>query len=366
MSEEEICGKCLETIKDKNKSIKCKGMCNKLYHSACYNIKNADLKVIASIKSLKWYCDQCEVTNDIIMDKMNEKFESFKNEMIETMKNMLQSIITDKKEEKISYANIVKKDKIEPVLIVKPKVDQTSNITKEDIKQNVNPASLAVGVSGIKEISKGQVVIKCENEKDRDKIQNKIQEEMPNKYDITKPILKYPSLKIIGIHNEDDMNDNEKLVEQMIEQNQEINKEEEGFHLKVMRKMKNDKYPRTFSLIIQTDPKTHSKLAEKERINIGWSRGKIYDFVNVIRCYKCLRFNHFAKDCKNNSTCYKCGSEHDSATCNATEKKCINCIEAVKKYNINIENKHEAYDINCPCYKRILSSLKHKINYSQE
>lgn len=53
------------------------------------------------------------------------------------------------------------------------------------------------------------------------------------------------------------------------------------------------------------------------------------EYLDVIRCYNCLRFGHIAKNCKNTEvTCGKCAENHKTEACTSLEKKCINCIEA--------------------------------------
>ncbi|KAJ8983457.1 hypothetical protein NQ317_013332 [Molorchus minor] len=58
--------------------------------------------------------------------------------------------------------------------------------------------------------------------------------------------------------------------------------------------------------------------------NLRWSRGKAYDYVYVNRCYKCLGFNHIAKDCRNSKACSKCSLDHEGE-CKTKQNKCTNC-----------------------------------------
>ncbi|XP_067648828.1 uncharacterized protein [Haliotis asinina] len=45
---------------------------------------------------------------------------------------------------------------------------------------------------------------------------------------------------------------------------------------------------------------------------------------NPLRCFKCQRFGHGAKSCRNNQVCSRCSKQHDSTDC-TDEIKCANC-----------------------------------------
>ncbi|XP_071114707.1 uncharacterized protein [Haliotis cracherodii] len=45
---------------------------------------------------------------------------------------------------------------------------------------------------------------------------------------------------------------------------------------------------------------------------------------NPLRCYKCQRFGHGSKSCRNSVVCHRCGANHESTDCE-TDLKCANC-----------------------------------------
>lgn len=75
-----------------------------------------------------------------------------------------------------------------------------------------------------------------------------------------------------------------------------------------------------------------------------------------------LSFSHFAKDCQKSKVCYKCSLEHEGE-CKSRYNKCINCNNAIEKYKIKIKDNHSALDPNCPCYIRVLNSVKRRVDY---
>lgn len=394
-----VCGLCKNT--DDNDQLWTCDQCQKRICTNCSKLSASEIKCMELKKqrTLKFYCKTClEVTNfnKDLMEEMKKlravvkqqtgKIDMFKEEMrILTEKveqfdeknskqsSSIETVVTEIKNDivnsNLSYASVTAGNKSgkkgtgnnEPVLIIKPKENQESKKTKKEIKEKIDPSSLGAGVSGMKEVSNGQVIIRCENKKDLEKIQNKIQEKMSADYDTKTPSLKHPKVKIIRI-NEDDDNTAEDLIEAIIDQNlTKQTREEEDFHIKIIKKIKKEN-ERHFTLILETDPKTHKLLTNRDKIFIGWSRGKPYDYVHVIRCYKCQGFNHFAKDCKNNKICYKCSLQHEGE-CKAKHNKCINCKNAIQKYKIKINDDHNALDHNCPCYVRVLNSVKRRVDY---
>jgi len=95
--------------------------------------------------------------------------------------------------------------------------------------------------------------------------------------------------------------------------------------LKIVKKYVNNKTEsrkdKKGTIILETDAKTYKNIIEKGKVNLGWKRCQVFDFVSVIRCFKCWGFNHFSKDCKKEVMCKKCSGIHSSQNCSSTVKK---------------------------------------------
>ncbi|XP_052738092.1 uncharacterized protein LOC128198176 [Bicyclus anynana] len=55
-------------------------------------------------------------------------------------------------------------------------------------------------------------------------------------------------------------------------------------------------------------------------------RYKVYTYIPpLMQCFKCMRFNHYGKICKNIQVCSRCAGEHHYKACTADTLKCSNC-----------------------------------------
>lgn len=90
-----------------------------------------------------------------------------------------------------------------------------------------------------------------------------------------------------------------------------------------------------------------NKMTEAGKVKVGWSICQLRVPQQLLRCYKCLGFDHLAKQCKgvdHSKLCWKCGIEgHKGRTCN-NNPKCVLCKE-------NEGNDHQTGSFKCKAYK---------------
>jgi hypothetical protein len=70
---------------------------------------------------------------------------------------------------------------------------------------------------------------------------------------------------------------------------------------------------------------------------------------HIIQCFKCFKFNHMTKFCKNEERCLKCADKHHFKECivSANKKCCVNCNE-----------NHESWRCACLKWKQQIKQLK--------
>lgn len=115
------------------------------------------------------------------------------------------------------------------------------------------------------------------------------------------------------------------------------------------------------NIIISTDIKGHQKLLKQGKLIFNLSECRVYEYVNLLMCSKCLKYGHFARNCVFPPTCKKCTLNHSTNECKALapikNMKCSNCIAANKRgktYAI----RHRPTDERCESRLERLSALK--------
>lgn len=290
--------------------------------------------------------------------------EAVRMEINKIMLNM--PILSEGKAVKKSYSEAVKEDK-ESVLIIKPKKDEEENNsedTKRDIKKKIDVSKLGVGITKMKKVTRGAVVVGCENKSQAEILKDKVNKELGEKYVIQAPMKKKLKIKIFDVDQEDSENEQE-LWEKITEQNGFRKGSIHGKTLHVAKNERRNGRNQGMTVIAEVDEETHKKLLEEEKLKIGWSMCRVQNYIGLLRCFKCCGFYHFAKDCKKEVACGKCAGKHATKECESKIKKCINCEDKIKNFKINnLDSSHSAFDRDCQCYKREWNKMKDKINSS--
>ncbi|XP_076292176.1 uncharacterized protein LOC143214708 [Lasioglossum baleicum] len=336
---------------------------------------NMDIKIDWLIKTVKDIKDEITCRSEIktlIKQIIRVELVSFKQDIVD-LKRSIQVITTNnttnKAENEIkSYSDAAKDKKKESILIVKPKKDQESEATKKLVKEKVDIKNLGVGITKIKKRGKGSIILGCESEKEIKRLKDTVCEKLGEDFEIAEPKKRKPKIKIVNV-NEEEMNlDDENLIDAILKQN-EINREEEGFHIRVVKKIikarknVNERKREEGSLLLEVDKATHERMLNKEKINIGWRKCFVFDYFNVKRCYKCWGYYHIAKNCTRQETCFKYAGNHKANDCTTTKKRCVNCMHKIKMYNLKINDEHEAVSVECPTYIRALEEEKKRTGW---
>lgn len=353
------CVKCCNPISKQDEFLKCDA-CLIPSHKKCTELTPSELKCIPLQKRSLWFlCDTCVQSMRRMPVMLNMIEEMQKN--IEQIKNEISKSSSETPSRKYSE---VLQGKPEQVLVVKPISKQESRSTKNDIKKAINPTEIGVNITKIKQATNGAIVIGCENSEERHLLQTKITEKLNEKYNVEIPQLKKPKIKIANINNEDIDQQETEIIRHLVKQNS-IDNQRKDFHLKILKVIENKKFKNS-SLIVEVDPITYKCLLNKEKVNLGWSRGPVYNYVSILQCFKCQGFNHLAKNCEHQETCSICADSHNYKQCNSKEVKCTNCSKAKIKLNIDVDINHSALDKKCPCYLRLMKIKNQRIEYSSE
>ncbi|XP_036339828.1 uncharacterized protein LOC118749165 [Rhagoletis pomonella] len=228
--------------------------------------------------------------------------------------------------------------------------------TKKDLNKNVDPSDLKI--SNVHGRKSGTIVIKSENESERDKIKTAIANKMSDRYEIRVPNTAKPKFMAFGVSLK---YESEQLAE-MIKKQKECLKSA-AFEIIKYIEVKKDKST-YYNVLIKTDVDTFSAELKSEKINIGWEKCRVQDDMGVSVCYKCKGFNHIATKCKDEEVCLKYLGNHKTMECTKEQiNKCINCIRANKKFNLRLDVNHLTINRQCPVYMKKLEHTRNRASY---
>lgn len=301
-----------------------------------------------------------------IKNQLNECFIVIKNQsekinILQEEINALQnkSPVAEGNNDRVTYADSLKKQK--HVLVVKSKIGKEVSAVEDDIKNNLCPEELQIGLNIEKKTKDGGLLVKCSDEEALKTVESNLKSKIGNDYDIKVPKKFLPRIIITGINESDEKG--EELISKIIKQNKLPQTSNFKFEKVFTTKVRKSR----FNLVAEVDPQTFQNITVRspQELYIGWNICKVYEFFHVKRCFQCGGFNHEAKNCSEKVTCLVCAGEHKSKVCKSVGKKCANCIRANQQLNLNLDVDHTTMDKNCKCYLRVVHSIQRKTNYSE-
>lgn len=197
------------------------------------------------------------------------------------MKDEIQKMVNtslEKREVKKSYSGIVKGNQTESVLIIKSKDGEeikSSEDTKRDVRK-IDVTKLGVGITKMKKVTGGAVVVECENRVQAEKLKKEVVKDLGKKYEIQVPKKRKPKVKIYDVDKEDC--ENEKMFWEKIEEQNGMQRNTiEG---RIIRKVMKVNFKKTM-VIAEINAETREKLIQMEKLKIGWNMCKVQDYIGI-------------------------------------------------------------------------------------
>ena len=236
------------------------------------------------------------------------------------------------------------------------------NHTPEEIirvlKEKVNPAEIKVGITSLKALRDGRVIIEASSRNEINLLGDKIREECAETLAVNMQTLKKPRMIILNTPTEITP---ENILEILTQQNPELATEEDNMVPKLSYKTKRG----TTNIVIEVNSEIRKRLLHN-RVKLGWTLCRVDDYLVAKRCFRCSRYNHTHKECKGDKVCPLCAGNHKLKECKAaiSEHKCINCITYNKHHpHTQIETAHSLLDKMCPSLIAVLDKYKKNIDY---
>lgn len=406
-----ICGSCEEDMASENDPdiIRCVN-CSNMFHPRCAGVTKSLLKSFTTLKNLAWFCDDCNETRDfksVLMSKLrdlesiikcqNEKHLNQERE-INGLKKMVDQLISKKCDSTHNTPSVGKRkwcdvvsdgvtctpneaskrqkqhnsvpiaqrklipDKSDAILIVKPKDAKADEAVKtalvSKVKSVLNPVTDPV--KKLRETSKGNIVIECQNEEAAEQLKQKINQACGDSCEVSEPKLPLPMIKVVGIDCE--YRDQRVLLNALNEQNPTVILSSSNVEIVEVRDQKQQK---KCTATLRVDLETFKRVMVSERLSVGWNRCRVFEHVNVLRCYRCSEFaNHIASQCKAPEfVCGVCSGSHSTTLCITNERKCINCMKANEMLNMRNDVNHSSLSMECPVLRKKTEQRKQNMRY---
>ncbi|GIX79771.1 uncharacterized protein CDAR_77421 [Caerostris darwini] len=242
--------------------------------------------------------------------------------------------------------------------VVKPKdVTRSSADTKEFIKKSIDITQVKAGVKKVANLRNGGILIETVSEEDLEKLLKEIEnnERITENYKVGKPDKRNPQFICFGVSEETD----EATVAKCIKYHCGV--QENSNEVKIVHSYKSQ---RGMNWIFETAPGLYKQIMTMNKLNIGWERVSFREYLRPLRCFKCCRFGHLAKNCKEESdVCSNCGNQgHTYKDC-SKDKSCRNCILHNEKARNKVDINHSCTSRLCSSYEREIKLLINKTNY---
>ncbi|RLU18430.1 hypothetical protein DMN91_008787 [Ooceraea biroi] len=219
------------------------------------------------------------------MGRVKEEIQNWKSEGVnilnETVKTELQkglchTSVTNSEtgEIKKSYSGAAKNQR-ESVLIVKPKNGEKNNLSENTKKIDI--AKLGVGITKMKKVAGGAVVIGCENKDQAEKLKDEVARDLGDEYEVQAPRRRKMKLKIFDVDKED-CEDEQGFWEKIRDQNElRMNSIERKIIHKVVRA--NSK---RMTVVAVVNAETRERFLQLEKLKIVWHEPKITDHSAIV------------------------------------------------------------------------------------
>ncbi|XP_023210483.1 uncharacterized protein LOC111613369 [Centruroides sculpturatus] len=296
-------------------------------------------------------------------------------EAISTIKGELKTInqtstqcSNTQEEQKRRYSDVLKLGNRQPgitlpppspqytVLVYSKDKNNNSKQTKEILMKNVTPKDLRIGIKGVREINNGGVAVDLSSTQETAALTDFLTQVKELN---TKERRRQPLIKILSVPKSIDKSE---LIEMLYEQNSCFSEQmsqsilEEEIQIRFLIPQKDSNLQ---SWVMEVSPMMREIIIREEKLYIGWNRCPVLDYILIRRCYKCLAFGHYAKECQHHSqVCSHCGGGHVYKDCDKEgPAKCTNCYKnKIKDYH------HNTIDKDCPCFIKELHKYTRQIN----
>ncbi|XP_023235509.1 uncharacterized protein LOC111634907 [Centruroides sculpturatus] len=200
-------------------------------------------------------------------------------------------------------------------VIIVESVDQKEDAEtiKKKLKQHLNPKALKVGITKVRKIRNQSILVELEKQGSEGNIIEEICK-------IEKLTAREPKriLPKIAIYNVPADIGREGIKEAIYQQNMKIAEHysnQEDYEKDINIKYKWGRRPEVNHWVCEVAPKLKKILSRIKKINIDWVRCSVDDYYNIVQCFRCCKYGHFAKECSSDRAfCNHCGGTRQTTS----------------------------------------------------
>ena len=113
-------------------------------------------------------------------------------------------------------------------------------------------------------------------------------------------------------------------------------------------------------IIVRSSADFRDRILKLNRVFVGAGSYLVDDHVHIIKCFKCQRYGHFAKNCSHETACGICSESHITRECpnRGGTLRCINCVRGKKPSADHTTNWNK-----CPYLLNAIISQTESTNY---
>lgn len=230
----------------------------------------------------------------------------------------------------------------ESTVVIYPTSSLNNSQTRSLVKTKVDFRQLQVGVTRVKNLRNGGLMLSTSSKVDAEVIEKQLARE-EGMFDARKLKKRDPYLIVYGIEKDVEqatLYDTICVQNNISARDSSIGTSQDDIEgsldlFKVMKTLKaNNDY--TYHAVIRVSPNTYKVMMERRKLFIGMTCCSVKKFSWTMKCYKCQAFGHTQKNCiSNEEICGKCSAVHPTRDCSSGKEQCINCIRPNKRIQIN-------------------------------
>lgn len=247
------------------------------------------------------------------------------------------------------------------VLLIYPKDKNTkSKSLDKRLTKAISPRDLKIQVKGKKPVSSGGLCVRLSKKEEVEILEKAIREneELKDTVLCTVPKLRNPRVIVYDVPLDIEGTD---VVQAAAEQ---AGVEVEHISIKFPIKGKDQRH-----WVLETTPEAFPPLKRLGKLVLGWSRSKISEHLRPTQCFRCGRYGHISRNCKNKEACLECGSTKQPKSKSCAEGRCRsfcgNCEHVNQFYQPSERTSldHSPLHPMCPTRALEVVKLKKRINY---